>query len=95
MAEEDVALNRAIGRHGAELLRALHERLRRSVNILTHCNTGWLAAVDHGTALSAVYTAHELQHLSPNNQRHDFILPVVAGGNRVDNHKSSRCDDDV
>ena len=59
MAEEDVELNRAIGRHGAELLRALHQRLRRPVNVLTHCNTGWLAAVDHGTALSAVYTAHD------------------------------------
>jgi len=59
MAEEDVELNRAIGRHGAKLLRALHQRLRRPVNVLTHCNTGWLAAVDHGTALSAVYTAHD------------------------------------
>ena len=59
MAEEDVELNRAIGHHGAELLRALHQRLRRPVNVLTHCNTGWLAAVDHGTALSAVYTAHD------------------------------------
>ena len=59
MAEEDVELNRAIGRHGAELLRMLHQRLRRPVNVLTHCNTGWLAAVDHGTALSAVYTAHD------------------------------------
>jgi methylthioribose-1-phosphate isomerase len=58
MAEEDVALNRTIG-HGAELLRALHQRLRRPLNVLTHCNTGWLAAVDHGTALSAVYTAHD------------------------------------
>jgi len=59
MAEEDVELNRAIGRHGAELLRVLHQRLRRPIHVLTHCNTGWLAAVDHGTALSAVYTAHD------------------------------------
>jgi methylthioribose-1-phosphate isomerase len=59
MAEEDVELNRAIGHHGAELLQALHQRLRRPINVLTHCNTGWLAAVDHGTALSAVYSAHD------------------------------------
>jgi methylthioribose-1-phosphate isomerase len=59
IAEEDVALNRAIGRHGADVLRALHRRLTRTVNVLTHCNTGWLAAVDHGTALSAIYAAHD------------------------------------
>src|SRR5512134_1977970 len=59
IAEEDVALNQAIGRHGADVLRALHQRLRRTVNVLTHCNTGWLAAVDHGTALSAIYAAHD------------------------------------
>ncbi len=59
IAEEDVALNRAIGAHGAELLRALHARLGRPLNVLTHCNTGWLAAVDHGTALAAIYAAHD------------------------------------
>ena len=59
IAEEDVALNRALGGHGAGLLGALHQRSGRTVNVLTHCNTGWLAAVDLGTALSAVYTAHD------------------------------------
>ena len=59
IAEEDVELNRAIGRHGATLLRSLHARLARPVNVLTHCNTGWLAAVDHGTALSVIYAAHD------------------------------------
>jgi methylthioribose-1-phosphate isomerase len=59
IAEEDVALNRAIGAHGAELLQALHARLGRPLNVLTHCNTGWLAAVDHGTALAAIYAAHD------------------------------------
>jgi methylthioribose-1-phosphate isomerase len=54
-----VQLNRAIGRHGATLLRSLHARLARPVNVLTHCNTGWLAAVDHGTALSVIYAAHD------------------------------------
>ncbi|MFN7888054.1 MAG: S-methyl-5-thioribose-1-phosphate isomerase [Betaproteobacteria bacterium] len=59
IAEEDVAINRAIGAHGAELIAAIHRRVARPVNVLTHCNTGWLAAVDYGTALSAIYTAHD------------------------------------
>ncbi len=59
MADEDVELNRSIGAHGAALLRALHARLGRPVNVLTHCNTGWLAAVDFGTALAAIYAAHD------------------------------------
>ncbi|MCS7101468.1 MAG: S-methyl-5-thioribose-1-phosphate isomerase [Burkholderiaceae bacterium] len=59
IAEEDVAINRALGEHGARLLAALHERTRRPVQVLTHCNTGWLATVDYGTALSAIYQAHD------------------------------------
>jgi methylthioribose-1-phosphate isomerase len=59
IAEEDVQLNRSIGAHGAALMRTLHSRVRRPINVLTHCNTGWLAAVDHGTALSAIYAAHD------------------------------------
>ncbi|WP_375458651.1 S-methyl-5-thioribose-1-phosphate isomerase [uncultured Enterovirga sp.] len=59
MAEEDVATCQAIGRHGAALIRAAHERTGRTVNVLTHCNAGWLAAVDWGTALAPVYVAHD------------------------------------
>jgi methylthioribose-1-phosphate isomerase len=59
IAEEDVALNRAIGQHGAALLGALHQRLQRPINVLTHCNAGWIATVDYGTALSAIYQAHD------------------------------------
>jgi methylthioribose-1-phosphate isomerase len=59
IAEEDVAINRALGAHGAELIAAIHRRVARPVNVLTHCNTGWLAAVDYGTALSAIYTVHD------------------------------------
>ena len=58
ICEEDVAINRAIGHHGLELIRARH-RPNRPVNILTHCNAGWLATVDYGTALSPVYAAHD------------------------------------
>ena len=58
IAAEDVALNLAIGRHGLELLRAIASRKGR-VNVLTHCNAGWLATVDVGTALAPVYLAHD------------------------------------
>jgi methylthioribose-1-phosphate isomerase len=59
MGEDDVAACRAIGRHGVELVREAWERTRRSrpVRILTHCNAGWLAAVDWGTALAPIYAA--------------------------------------
>ncbi len=59
IAEEDVAINRALGSHGAELIAAAHRRVQRPVNVLTHCNAGWIATVDYGTALSAVYQAHD------------------------------------
>ncbi len=61
IADEDVAINRAIGEHGAALIRAAAERkvAGEPVNVLTHCNAGWLATVDWGTALAPVYVAHE------------------------------------
>jgi len=59
IADEDVELNRAIGTHGARLIAAAHARSGRVVNVLTHCNTGWIATVDYGTALSAIYQAHD------------------------------------
>lgn len=64
ICDEDVALNQAIGQHGVEMLRALaKERGRgsaaRPLQILTHCNAGWLATVDWGTALAPIYAAHE------------------------------------
>jgi methylthioribose-1-phosphate isomerase len=59
LAEEDVAACKAIGRHGAPLMReALARSGRDRLQILTHCNAGWLAAVDWGTALAPVYEAH-------------------------------------
>lgn len=61
IADEDVAINRAIGEHGAALIRTLAARkpAGQSVNILTHCNAGWLATVDWGTALAPIYVAAE------------------------------------
>jgi len=59
IAEEDVAINRDLGSHGAALIAAAHRRLGRPVRVLTHCNAGWIATVDYGTALSAIYQAHD------------------------------------
>ncbi len=59
IAEEDVAINRALGAHGAELIGSVHARTRAPVRVLTHCNAGWIATVDYGTALSAIYQAHD------------------------------------
>lgn len=58
ICEADVATNQAIGRHGMELIAARAVSGRR-VNILTHCNAGWLATVDWGTALAPIYMAHD------------------------------------
>jgi methylthioribose-1-phosphate isomerase len=55
IADEDIALNAAIGEHGARLLGGLQERLGRRLEVMTHCNAGWLATVDWGTALAPIY----------------------------------------
>ena len=60
ICDEDVAQCEAIGQHGLELIRAAAKRAgTRPVRVLTHCNAGWLATVDWGTALSPIYKAHE------------------------------------
>jgi len=60
IADEDVAINTAIGRHGLTLLQREHAHLKRPINILTHCNAGWLATVDWGTVTAPIYMAHEM-----------------------------------
>ena len=60
IGDEDVAINRAIGRHGLKLIEDIAARKTgEPVNVLTHCNAGWLAAVDCGTATAPIYTAHD------------------------------------
>jgi methylthioribose-1-phosphate isomerase len=58
IADEDVECCEAIGRHGLGILRSLANARGRRLNVLTHCNAGWLACVDWGTALAPVYAAH-------------------------------------
>lgn len=57
ISDEDVLLNQSIGRHGAEVIKRVYEKTSHAVNVMTHCNAGWLATVDWGTALAPVYTA--------------------------------------
>ena len=61
IADEDVEINRSIGAHGLKILRRLaaDKKSGEKVNILTHCNAGWLATVDYGTATAPIYLAME------------------------------------
>ena len=59
ICDEDVEMCRMIGVHGLELIREIAARKDGPVNVLTHCNAGWLATVDWGTATSPIYHAHD------------------------------------
>ena len=61
MCEQDIAINLALGEHGLTLIERVAARkpAGEPVNILTHCNAGWLATVDRGTATAPIYQAHE------------------------------------
>ena len=61
IADEDVAIKQAIGRHGVKLIEAIAAKKPKGapVNVLTHCNAGWLATVDVGTATAPIYMAHD------------------------------------
>ena len=61
ICDEDVALNTAIGRNGLPLIEAIAARKKpgERVNVLTHCNAGWLATVDVGTATAPIYLAFD------------------------------------
>ncbi|MCB1681378.1 MAG: S-methyl-5-thioribose-1-phosphate isomerase [Alphaproteobacteria bacterium] len=60
ICDEDVEINRRIGLNGLPLLREHAKKNQgRPVNILTHCNAGWLATVDYGTVTSPIYMAHD------------------------------------
>lgn len=61
ICDEDVAINEAIGRNGLKLIAdiAARKKAGETVNVLTHCNAGWLATVDWGTATAPIYRAHD------------------------------------
>ncbi len=58
-SEADVTTNSAIGDHGLAVLRRIAKAKTGPLNVLTHCNAGWLACVDWGTALAPIYKAHD------------------------------------
>jgi methylthioribose-1-phosphate isomerase len=59
--DEDVAINRSIGQNGVALIEAVAAKKKpgERINVLTHCNAGWLATVDWGTATAPIYMAHD------------------------------------
>ncbi|MDV7201710.1 S-methyl-5-thioribose-1-phosphate isomerase [Roseovarius sp. 10] len=62
IADEDVQINKKIGQHGLKIISKIAQRKNNGdpVRILTHCNAGWLATVDWGTATSPIYQAHDM-----------------------------------
>jgi methylthioribose-1-phosphate isomerase len=61
ICDEDVAINQAIGRNGLTIIEGIAAKKKNGerVNVLTHCNAGWLATVDWGTATAPIYMAHD------------------------------------
>jgi len=61
ISEQDIAINLGIGRHGLALIEAIKagKKPGERINVLTHCNAGWLATVDWGTATAPIYLAHD------------------------------------
>ncbi|XCN71845.1 MAG: S-methyl-5-thioribose-1-phosphate isomerase [Candidatus Electrothrix aestuarii] len=59
ICDEDAQVNESLGQYGLELIQKKYEEKGGTVNILTHCNAGWLATVDWGTALAPIFKAHQ------------------------------------
>ncbi len=59
LKEESIERCRQIGTFGLPLIEAIYERKKSTVNILTHCNAGWMACIDYGTATAPIYAAHD------------------------------------
>ena len=59
ICEEDVKFCENIGLYGLKIIEEIYKKKKDKVNILTHCNAGWLATIDWGTATSPIYQAHK------------------------------------
>ena len=59
ICEEDVSFCKKIGLNGLKIIEEIYKKKKNTVNILTHCNAGWLATIDWGTATSPIYHAHK------------------------------------
>ena len=92
IADEDVAMSKAIGEHGLKIIQGIAaKKPGQKLNILTHCNAGWLATVDYGTALAPIYLAHDagiplhvwVDETRPRNQGAS-LTAFELGGHGVD-----------
>ncbi len=87
ICDDDVGMCRAIGEHGIDLIRAAWDARGRTVNVLTHCNAGWLATIDWGTATAPIYMAHDagipvhvwVDETRPRNQGASLTAWELAG----------------
>ena len=59
ICNEDIGFCKSIGLYGLKIIEEIFKKKKRTVNILTHCNAGWLATIDWGTATSPIYHAHQ------------------------------------
>ncbi len=59
IVEEDIKFCESIGKYGLKIIEEISNKKKDTVNILTHCNAGWLATIDWGTATSPIYQAHK------------------------------------
>ena len=59
IVEEDVGFCKSIGLNGLKIIEEISKKKKDTINILTHCNAGWLATIDWGTATSPIYHAHQ------------------------------------
>ena len=59
ICDEDVKFCENIGLHGLKIINEVYNKKKNTINILTHCNAGWLATIDWGTATSPIYHAHK------------------------------------
>ncbi len=93
ICDEDVQVNESLGTHGMQLIEKCRKDDGQPVNILTHCNAGWLATVDWGTALAPIFKAHEagipvhvwVDETRPRNQgAHLTAWELAAAG--IDHH---------
>ena len=57
--DDDIKSCKKIGHNGLKIIEKIYKKKKKPINILTHCNAGWLATVDYGTALSPIFYAHQ------------------------------------
>jgi len=99
ICDEDADICRRIGENGLGLIRKLKPRGGERINALTHCNAGWLATVDWGTALAPIYQAHNagipihvwVDETRPRNQVPHTVIADNAGGHLMQHGKVDFC----